>query len=173
MKNALTVTLALVALAAFSGLAIAQEKEPQKSPSTGPATTQPSAAKNSGHATEQMITGTGIKVDAKVRSFTVISRGKQFTFSVAEMKGPLPEVGKIIDIKYQQTTLEGRGSRSTLTPRGPTSIDWRGLLPNNRPPRPHFTSATSLTFLNRATSTPRRRAPARGHQLPVLIRPSS
>ena len=99
MKNVLTVTLALVALAAFSYPAVAQQKETPKSPPTGAATTQPSpAARTSAHATEQLMTGKVIKVDAKAKNFTVISKGKQFTFSAAKLKGPLPEVGKIIDI---------------------------------------------------------------------------
>lgn len=108
MKNVLTVTLALVALAAFSDPVVAQQKGTQKTPPTGAATTQPSAAaKNSGHAMEQVMTGKVLKVDAKAKSFTVISKGKQFTFSAAELKGPLPEVGKIMDITYHQTTPGG------------------------------------------------------------------
>jgi hypothetical protein len=108
MKNGLTVTLTLVALTALFNPAFAQQKETPKSPPAGAATTQPSAAaKNSGHATEQLMTGKVITVDPKAKSFTVISKGKQFTFSAAELKAPLPEVGKIIDIKYHQTTPGG------------------------------------------------------------------
>lgn len=108
MKNGLTATLTLVALAAFSDLAVSQQKEAQKSPPAGAATTQASAAaRNSGHAVEQLMTGKVIKVNAKAKSFTVVSKGKQFTFSAADLKGPLPEVGKIMDITYHETTPGG------------------------------------------------------------------
>lgn len=108
MKNALTVTLSFVALAACSDIAVAQQKEAPKSPATGAATAQPPAtARTSAHATEQVMTGKVIKVDAKAKSFTVLSKGKQFTFSSAALKGPLPEVGKIFDITYRQTTPGG------------------------------------------------------------------
>jgi hypothetical protein len=99
------VTLTLVTLAASSDLAVAQQKETQKSPPTGVATTQPATGeKRVDKASPQLMTGKVIKVDAKVKSFTIIAKGKQFTFSAAELKGPLPEVGKIIDVTYHQIT---------------------------------------------------------------------
>jgi len=108
MKSVLTATLALVALAAFSDPAFAQQKETPKSPPTGVATTQPATGeKRIDKPSPQLMTGKVIKVDAKAKSFTVSSKGKQFTFSAAELKGPLPEVGKIIDITYHQTTPGG------------------------------------------------------------------
>lgn len=108
MKNTSAVTFVLMAFVVSSGSVFAEQKEKQKSPSTAAPTTPPAAsAKNSGHATEQVMTGKVIKVDAKAKSFTVVSKGKQVTFSAAEQKGPLPEVGKILDITYHQTTPGG------------------------------------------------------------------
>lgn len=108
MKKALTAAVALASLTVFSDPAFAERKETQKSPSTGAATAQPSpAAKNSGHATEQVMTGKVIKVDANAKTFTVVSKGKQFTFSAAKQKGPLPKAGAIVDITYTQTTPGG------------------------------------------------------------------
>lgn len=106
MKNALTAALVFVTLAAFSGPAFAGQKETPKTPPPGAAATQTSApARNSGHATEQLMTGKVVKVDAKTRSFTVISKGKEVTFS-AEKLSALPKVGEILDISYSQTPGE-------------------------------------------------------------------
>lgn len=100
MKKVLTVTLALVALAAFSDSAVAQQKGTQNSPPTGVETKQPSAApNNSAHATEKM-TGKVTKLDEKAKTFTVMANGEEVTFSAAGLKAPLPKVGAIIDITY-------------------------------------------------------------------------
>jgi hypothetical protein len=104
MKKVLTVIFALAALAVFSGPAMAQQKDTQKSQPAGEETKQPSAAaKNSGHATEKVMTGKVTEVNAKAKSFTVKAKGKMFTFSAAKLKVPLPEVGAIIDITYTQS----------------------------------------------------------------------
>jgi hypothetical protein len=104
MKKVLTVVLALGFLAAFSGPDVAQQKDTQKSAPAGEETKQPStAAKNSAHATEQVMTGKVTEVNAKAKSFTVTAKGKLFTFSAAKLKVPLPKVGAIIDITYTQS----------------------------------------------------------------------
>ena len=103
MKKVLTVVLALGVLTAFSGFAVAQQKDTQKSAPASVETKQPSAtARNSGHATEQLMTGKVTEVNAKAKSFTVMAKGKLFTFSAAKLKVPLPKVGAIIDITYTQ-----------------------------------------------------------------------
>jgi hypothetical protein len=115
MKSVLSATVALAALALFSDPAFAEQKETSKNPPTAAATTQPSAAaKNSAHATEQVMTGKVIKVDAVAKTFTVTSKGKQFTFSAAKQKGPLPKVGSVVDITYTQPTPGGPMYSSNL-----------------------------------------------------------
>jgi hypothetical protein len=107
MKKLLTLALALVALAVFTDPAGAQQKGTQKSPAAAVETKQPAApAKNSAHAMETMMTGTVTQVNEKAKTFTVMANGKEVTFSAREMKA-LPEVGRIIDITYTQTTPGG------------------------------------------------------------------
>lgn len=127
MKKMLTVTLALVALAAFSDPAVAQQKGKQKSPAAGGETKQPAPTKQPGpqeaatintsksntyrvaadKASPQLITGKVTKLDEKANTFTVMAKGEEVTFSAAKLKAPLPKVGAIIDIIYTQTTPGG------------------------------------------------------------------
>ena len=53
------------------------------------------------------MTGKVVKVDAAAKTFTVVSKGKQLTFSAAKQKGPLSKVGSIVDITYTQPTPGG------------------------------------------------------------------
>jgi hypothetical protein len=41
-----------------------------------------------------------LRVSAKDKTFTVMAKGKEVTFSFEKQKGPPPEVGKIYDITY-------------------------------------------------------------------------
>jgi hypothetical protein len=45
-------------------------------------------------------------VDEGAKTFTVMAKGKPFTFDASELKA-LPKVGEIIDITYTQTTPGG------------------------------------------------------------------
>jgi hypothetical protein len=115
MKKLLTLALAIIALAVFAGLSIAQgaqQKDKQKNPppsvATKPAPTTPPAAtaKNSGHATEQVMTGTVTEVNAKAQTFTVkTAKGEQFTFSAKA--APLPKKEDQVAVTYIQTTPGG------------------------------------------------------------------
>ena len=121
MKSVLTVTLVLVTLAAFSDSAVAQpqstqktkQPEPTKPPVSLEATTVKGSKSNSDNRSTQdkasplVMTGKVTAVDPKAKTFTVTAKGKPFTFSAAELKGPLPEVGKILDITYTQATPGG------------------------------------------------------------------
>lgn len=103
MKRLLTVTLALVSLAAFSDFAVAQQKDTQKSPPTSIETKQPlAAAKNSAHATEKLMTGKVTEVNNQAKTFTVMAKGKAVVFSAAKLS-KLPTVGEIVDITYTET----------------------------------------------------------------------
>lgn len=107
MRKVLIVTLAVVSVVVFSVSAVAQEKETQKSPPMGTETKEPlAAAKNSGHATEQLMTGKVTQVDEKANTFTVMAKGKEVIFSAGKLKA-LPKVGAIVDITYTQTTPGG------------------------------------------------------------------
>jgi hypothetical protein len=115
MKKLLTLALALIALAVFTGLSVgqgAQQKDKQKSPpksaETKPAPTTPPAptAKNSAHATEQVMTGTVTKVDEKAQTFIIkTTSGEQFTFSAKEI--PPPKKDEQVDVTYIQQTPGG------------------------------------------------------------------
>jgi hypothetical protein len=54
----------------------------------------------------KVMTGKVLRVNEKAKTFTVMANGKEVTFSAREMKA-LPEVGRIIDITYTQTTPGG------------------------------------------------------------------
>jgi hypothetical protein len=100
MKKVVTVTLALVALAAFADPAVAQQKGTQKSPPTGVETKQSlAAAKNSAHATEKVMSGKVTEVNNQAKTFTAMANGKEVVFSAATLS-KLPTVGEILDITY-------------------------------------------------------------------------
>jgi hypothetical protein len=85
MKKLLTLALALVVLAAFTGLGVAQQKA-------------------FGAETQHLylkITGKVTQVNEKANTFTVMAKGKPFTFGSKSLK-VLPKVGEIIDITYSQ-----------------------------------------------------------------------
>lgn len=131
MKKSLTLALAIIALAVSTVVSIAQgaqQKDKQKSPppksaETKPAPTTPPApmAKNSAHATEQVMTGTVTKVDEKARTFIIkTANGEQFTFSAKEI--PPPKKDEQVAVTYIQTTpggsLEARRYKEVRTQQG-------------------------------------------------------
>jgi len=104
MKKLLTLALALVALAVFSGLGVAQQKGVEKSQPTGvekkqPATREKEAVKGKAAIYKHEITGKVTGVDPTAKTFTVMIQGKAITFSAANLS-KLPTVGKMIDITY-------------------------------------------------------------------------
>jgi hypothetical protein len=104
MKNLLTLTFAVAALAAFTDPSIgqeAQQKDGQKS--HGTTTVAESDQKKSAHAprgvSTGMATGQVIRVNRKVHAFTITADGEEVTFSAKKLT-VLPVLGKIIDITY-------------------------------------------------------------------------
>jgi uncharacterized protein YdeI (BOF family) len=124
MKKLLTLALAIVALAVFTSLSVgqgAQQKDKQKSPPTSgatkPAPTSPPAAtaRNSAHATEQVMTGTVTKVNEKAQIFTLkTANGEQFTFSVKKAF-PLKKEEQV-DVTYIQKTPGGPLEATSVKP---------------------------------------------------------
>ena len=87
MNALLTVTM-LVLLVAAPGLSAAQQGAEE----------MPRVVK----AAAQQITGKVTQVDAKAKTFTVVSQGKTFTISAAKLRA-LPKVGDIVDVTYTVT----------------------------------------------------------------------
>jgi len=86
MKKLVTLALGVVALTAFAGLGVAQQKA-------------------FGAETQHLylkITGKVIQVNEKAKTFTVMSKGQAVTVSAAKLPAS-PKVGEIIDITYTQT----------------------------------------------------------------------
>ena len=106
MKKLLTLALALVALAVFSGLGVAQQKGVEKSQPTGvekkqPATGEKKTVKGNDATTykHNKMTAKVTGVDPTAKTFTIMIQGKAITFSAANLS-KLPTVGKMIDITY-------------------------------------------------------------------------
>ena len=60
-------------------------------------------------AADQQITGKVTQLDAKAKTFTVVTQGKTVTISAAKLRS-LPKVGDIVDVTYTVTPgglLEG------------------------------------------------------------------
>lgn len=86
MKKLRTFAMALMVLAASSGLGVAQQKA-------------------FGAETQHLylkITGKVTQVNEMAKTFTVMSKGQAVTVSAAKLP-VLPKVGEIIDITYTQT----------------------------------------------------------------------
>lgn len=64
----------------------------------------------------QRITGKVTQVDEGAKTFTVMAKGKPFTFDASEMKA-LPKVGEIIDITYTKTKngTNGEGPMKSIS----------------------------------------------------------
>jgi len=104
MKKLLTLALALVALAVFSGLGVAQQKGVEKSQPTGvekkqPATGEKEAVKGKAAIYKHEITGKVTGVDPTAKTFTVMVQGRAITFSAAKLN-KLPTVEENIDITF-------------------------------------------------------------------------
>jgi len=95
MKKLLIFVIALMVLAAFSGLTTA-------------ATTVKGSKSNGSErvaadkASPKLMTGTVTEVNVKTNTFIVTSKGKSVTFSAAKLKA-LPKVDEIIDVTYTET----------------------------------------------------------------------
>ena len=98
MKKLLTLTLALVALAAFSGLGVAQQKTEEKHQPTGVEMKQPATGeKKMDKASPQLIKVKVLKVNESAKTFTVMVKGKEKTLNAPDLKS-LPKAGDIIEI---------------------------------------------------------------------------
>lgn len=84
MKRLLTIVLTISVLAAFSGLAIAQ---------------QAGEKKTIDKASPKLITGKVMSVDPKAKTFTILSKGKEITLGASKLK-TLPKTGEVIDVTY-------------------------------------------------------------------------
>ena len=87
MKRLLTIILTLSALAAFTGLAVAQRAGEMKTIDK---------------ASPKLITGKVMSVDPKAKTFTILSKGKEITFNASKLK-TLPKTGEVIDVTYTDT----------------------------------------------------------------------
>jgi hypothetical protein len=103
MKKLATVTLALIALVDFADLGIAQQKGKEKSQPTGVETKQPATGeKTVDKASPKLMTGTVTQVNEKERTFTLVSKGKEYRFTFQKLEWPL-KVGAVVDVTYTGT----------------------------------------------------------------------
>lgn len=86
-EEAVTLALALVALAVFAGLGVAQQKAEEM--------------KAVDKASPKVMTGKVIKDNQASKTFTVMAKGQMVTFNAAKLKA-LHKVGEIIDITYTE-----------------------------------------------------------------------
>ena len=97
MKKLLTVALALIVLAAFTGLSVAQKAEEKK---------PPAGEKRIDKASPKLMTGKVVQVNEKEKTFTVVAKGKEYKFSASKLKA-LPNVGVVVDVEYTDTGTGG------------------------------------------------------------------
>lgn len=97
MKKLLTVALALIVMAAFAGLSVAQKAEEKK---------PPAVEKRIDKASPKLMTGRVVQVNEKGKTFTVVAKGKKYKFSASNLK-TLPNVGAVIDVEYTDTGTGG------------------------------------------------------------------
>lgn len=107
MKKLLTIALALMVLAAFADLGVAQQKGEERKPGVRGAfeETRQSAPGERGVKLDRPVlqmTGKVTGVDPTGKTFTVMSKGQAVTVSAAKLPA-LPKIGEIIDITYTQT----------------------------------------------------------------------
>jgi hypothetical protein len=102
VKKLLTLALALVALAAFSGPGIAQQKGVEKSRKTTNGSFGGDVQLKIDKASPKLMTGKVMGVDKMGKTFTVMAKGKEVTFNAAKLK-VLHKVGGIIEITYTET----------------------------------------------------------------------
>lgn len=105
MKKPLTFALALMVLAAFTGLGVAQQKGEEQKAKVRGAFEETKTARPRGEGVKldepvlQRMTGKVIRDNQSGKTFTVMANGKEVTFNAAKLK-VLPKVGEIIDITY-------------------------------------------------------------------------
>lgn len=105
MKRLLTLALALVALAVFSGLGVAQQNGVEKNQPADvekkqPATEEKKTVKGYDAPTyKNKMTAKVMGVDPRAKTFTVMVEGKAVTFSAAKLS-KFPTVGENIDITF-------------------------------------------------------------------------
>ena len=98
MKKLLTLALALVALAAFSGLGVAQQKTEEKRQPTGVEMKQPATGEEKiDKASPQLMKVKVLKVNESAMTFTVMVKGIEKTLNAPDLKS-LPKAGDIIEI---------------------------------------------------------------------------
>ena len=99
MKRLPTLTLALVALAAFDGLAAAQPKTEEKRQPAGVEMKQPAREEKKllDKASPQLMKVKVVKVNERAKTFTVTVAGKEMTLNNPDLKS-LPKVGDVVDI---------------------------------------------------------------------------
>lgn len=122
MKKLLTVALAIIALAVFTGPAAGAQKNKQKSVETKQTATKPPAAQVATKTTSKTQTVSACKVtkvDAKAQTFTATADDLQLTFDAKNLRA-LPAVGDIIDVTYTQVPGGPREARA-VTVRGTRS----------------------------------------------------
>jgi hypothetical protein len=108
MKKLLTPALALVALAAFTGLGVAQQKDKQQTPPTGVETKQPATGeKRLDKATPQLTKVKVLEVNNSAKTITVMAKGKTFTIDAKNLKS-LPKPGDTIDMWGDPTGKPGQ-----------------------------------------------------------------
>jgi hypothetical protein len=121
-SNVLALAVAIAALAAFTGPSTGQETQQQNgqtSHETKPVSEadQKKAALAQRDVTTGTATGKVIRVNRKVRSFTIMSGGEAVTFS-AKTLTVLPAVGETIDVNYTRNaggTMEATSVFQSLT----------------------------------------------------------
>ncbi len=112
MKKLVAMTLALVALAGFADLGVAQQKGKEKSQPAGVETKQPATGeKTIDKASPKLITGEIRQINEKERTFTLVSKGKEYSFTFQKIEGPL-KVGAVVDVTYTGTLGGSTPARS-------------------------------------------------------------
>lgn len=108
MKKPLTFALALMVLAVFADLGVAQQKAGEKP------VEKPTQGKLPFVGKQQLMTGKVIQVNPTANTFTVMAKGQSVTF-IAQAPGELTllKVGQILDITYTETP--GGGSMRATT----------------------------------------------------------
>ncbi|MBI5379150.1 MAG: hypothetical protein HZA23_03225 [Nitrospirae bacterium] len=118
MKKLLTLALALVVLAAFSGLGVAQEKKAEeKKPAPAAKEEKKAEPKKEEKKAEKpkvhSITGEVTKVDDKAKTVTIKGKDKEVTLDAAKLKKALPKTGDKVVAKY--TEADGKMTAKSIT----------------------------------------------------------
>jgi hypothetical protein len=176
MKKLLTIALAIICMAVLTGLAAGQGHVTVRKPKPP---RPPETARNSAHATEQLMTGTVTKWNDKAQTFTVTANGKEVLFSGKNLKPPFPKVGDFVDVTYTPppkpddppaaTTVKGSKSNGSFRVASPPPTKMvTGTVTNVDEKRQNFTVKTDkgeqFTFTFSAKQMPE---PKKGDQVAV------